>query len=56
MTLRPLLPVLITMALSGAALGAQAQFTLLATVIDPASGQPIGVVTVGLDAEGLMMQ
>jgi hypothetical protein len=26
------------------------------TVVDPASGQPIGVVTVGLDAEGLMMQ
>ena len=40
MTLRPVLPVLITIALSGAALGAQAQFTLMATVIDPASGQP----------------
>ena len=26
------------------------------TVVDPVSGQPIGVVTVGLDAEGLMMQ
>jgi hypothetical protein len=26
------------------------------TVVDPANGQPIGVVTVGLDAEGLMMQ
>lgn len=26
------------------------------TVVDPASGQPIGAVTVGLDAEGLMMQ
>jgi hypothetical protein len=26
------------------------------TVVDPASGQPIGVVTVGLDAEGLMTQ
>ena len=25
------------------------------TVVDPASGQPIGVVTVGLDAEGLMI-
>jgi hypothetical protein len=25
-------------------------------VVDPASGQPIGVVTVALDAEGLMMQ
>jgi hypothetical protein len=22
------------------------------TVVDPASGQPIGVVTIGLDAEG----
>ena len=40
MTLRPVLPVLITIALLGAALGAQAQFTLMATVIDPASGQP----------------
>jgi len=40
MTLRPFLPVLITIALSAAALGAQAQFTLMATVIDPASGQP----------------
>jgi hypothetical protein len=26
------------------------------TVVDPASGQPIGVITVGLDAEGLMTQ
>lgn len=26
------------------------------TVVDPASGQAIGVVTVGLDADGLMMQ
>jgi hypothetical protein len=26
------------------------------TVVDPASGQPIGAVTVGLDAEGLMAQ
>ena len=26
------------------------------TVVDPATGKPIGVVTVGLDAEGLMMQ
>lgn len=26
------------------------------TVVDPASGQPIGVVTVGLDAESLMTQ
>jgi hypothetical protein len=26
------------------------------TVIDPATGQPIGAVTVGLDAEGLMAQ
>jgi hypothetical protein len=26
------------------------------TIVDPASGQPIGAVTVGLDAEGLMMQ
>lgn len=45
MTLRPVLPVLITMALSSAALGAQAQFTLMATVIDPASGQPPDTVT-----------
>jgi hypothetical protein len=26
------------------------------TVVDPASGQPIGAVTIGLDAEGLMAQ
>jgi hypothetical protein len=26
------------------------------TVVDPASGRPIGVITVGLDAEGLMTQ
>ena len=38
MTLRRFLPVLVTVGLSSTALGAQAQFTLLATVIDPASG------------------
>lgn len=26
------------------------------TIVDPASGQPIGAVTIGLDAEGLMAQ
>jgi hypothetical protein len=40
MTLRPVLPVLVVIAFSAAAAGAQAQFTLLATVIDPATGQP----------------
>jgi len=40
MTLRPILPVLVIAALSGAFLGAQAQFTLLASFVDPASGNP----------------
>ena len=40
MTLRPVLPVLVTVALSGAVLGAQAPLTLLASFVDPASGNP----------------
>lgn len=45
MTFRPVLPVLVTMSLSGAALVAQAQFTFLATVIDPGSGNPVETLT-----------
>ena len=45
MTLRPVLLVLVTMGLSGAALGAQAQFTLLAAVVDPLTGNPAGTLT-----------
>jgi hypothetical protein len=45
MILRPVFPALVSMALSGAALGAQAQFTLLATVTDPASGKPVDTLT-----------
>jgi hypothetical protein len=41
MALRRFLPALVTIGLSGAALGAQAQFTLLAAVVDPASGNPV---------------
>ena len=41
MTLRHVLSVLVTMGLSVAFLGAQAQFTLLATVTDPVSGSPV---------------
>lgn len=41
MNRRPVLPVLLTVALSGAALGAQERFTLLASFIDRASGNPV---------------
>ena len=44
MTLRPL-PVLITVALSGVALSAQAQFTLLASFVEPGSGNPVETLT-----------
>jgi hypothetical protein len=45
MTLRPVFPVLVTVALSGAALGAQERFTLLASFIDPASGKAAETLT-----------
>jgi len=47
MTFRSVFPAMVTMALSCAALGAQAQFTLLATVTDPASGKPAETLTPG---------
>ena len=46
MRLRPVLPVLVTaVALWGAALSAQAQFTLLASFVDRASGNPVETLT-----------
>jgi len=45
MTVRPVLPALITVALSGAALGAQAQITLLASFIEPGNGKPVETLT-----------
>lgn len=45
MTLRPVLPMLVTVVLSGAALRAQAQFTLLASFVDPASSNPVETLT-----------
>ena len=45
MTLRPIVPVLVTVALSSAAVGAQAQFTLLASFVDPASNNPVETLT-----------
>jgi hypothetical protein len=45
MRLRPVLPVLVTVVLSGAFLGAQAQLTLLASFIDPATGNPPETLT-----------
>src|SRR5690349_14760453 len=45
MTLRPILPVLVTVALSGAALHAQAQLTLLSSFVDRASGSPVETLT-----------
>lgn len=56
MTLRPVLPVLVTVALSGAALGAQERFTFLASFIDPASGNPVETLTpadLGVTEDGL---
>ena len=41
MTLRPGLPVLVTVVLSGAALVAQEQFTLLASFVERGSGNPV---------------
>ena len=46
MTLRPVFPVLVTVALSGAALGAQERFTLLASFVDSA-GNPAEKLTPG---------
>ena len=45
MTLRPIVPVLVTVALSSAAVGAQVQFTLLASFVDPASNNPVETLT-----------
>ena len=45
MILRPVFPALVTMALWGVTLGAQAQLTLLATVVDPDSGKPVETLT-----------
>src|SRR5262245_21432129 len=47
MTLRPVFPVLVTVALSGAALGAQERFTLLASFTDSATGKPVETLTAG---------
>ena len=44
MTLRPVLPVLVTV-LSGAGLGAQEQFTLLASFVERGSGNPVDTLT-----------
>jgi hypothetical protein len=56
MTLRPVFPALVTVVLSGAALGAQERFTLLASFIDPASGKAAETLTpadVGVSEDGL---
>ena len=45
MTLRPALLVLVTVAFSVAALGAQARFTLLASFTEPATGNPVEKMT-----------
>jgi hypothetical protein len=45
MTLRPVLPVLVTVALTGAVLNAQARFTLLASFVEPDSGNPVETLT-----------
>ena len=53
---RPVLLVLVTIALSGAVLGAQAQFTLLTSIVDPVSGNPVETLTpadVGITEDGL---
>ena len=47
MTLRPVFPVLVTVALSGAALAAQERFTLLASFVDSATGKPVDTMTAG---------
>ena len=47
MTLRPVLPALVTVALSGAALTAQERFTLLASFTDSATGKPVEALTSG---------
>ena len=41
MTLRSVLPVLVTVVLSSAALVAQEQFTLLASFTDQSTGKPV---------------
>src|SRR6185436_12945806 len=56
MTFRPVLPVLVTVVLSGVVLGAQDQFTLLASFTDPASGKPPETMTpadLGVTEDGL---
>src|SRR5688572_15707830 len=45
MTLRPVLPVLVTVALTGAVLDAQERFTLLASFVEPGSGNPVETLT-----------
>ena len=45
MTFRPVLPVLITVALTGAVLDAQERFTLLASFVEPGSGNPVETLT-----------
>jgi hypothetical protein len=45
MTLRRLFPVLLVVGLSVAALNAQDQFTLLATILDPETGNPVETLT-----------
>lgn len=47
MTFRPVFPVLVTVALSGAALAAQERFTLLASFTDMATGKPVETLTAG---------
>jgi hypothetical protein len=45
MTLRAILPVLVAVVLSGTALGAQEQFTLLASFVERGSGSPVETLT-----------
>ena len=45
MTLRAILPVLVAVVLSGTALGAQEQFTLLASFVERGSGNPVETLT-----------
>jgi hypothetical protein len=45
MMLRPVLPMLVTVALTGAVLDAQERFTLLASFVEPGSGNPVETLT-----------
>jgi hypothetical protein len=45
MTFRPVLSVLVTVALTGAGLDAQERFTLLANFVEPGSGNPVETLT-----------